>query len=280
MFNIYNEDCFKLMERMIDKSVKVDAIITDPPYFMLNHELDRKFDLKEFSNMCSKLTDCIIFFGRGESYFKLNNFLINEGFTFKEEIIWHRAPSSPTLKLIRVHENISILTKNKYKLNEVRIDRLKYYDEFNKTRLVFELSKILKSLNSSNSKILEFINNLDTVCKKDKILNNGLFKISHKIDPVESYLKSYLNGSKLTSIYKCNNKNKEHPTSKPVDLMRILIKLVKKSDEDVIFDPFLGGGSTLEACYKENVNFIGSEILEKYYQISKTRLNKLIEEDL
>ena len=37
MFDLYNGDCFEIMQQLIDNGVKVDAIITDPPYELTNH---------------------------------------------------------------------------------------------------------------------------------------------------------------------------------------------------------------------------------------------------
>ena len=31
-FKLYNDDCLKVMDKLIEQGVKVDAIITDPPY--------------------------------------------------------------------------------------------------------------------------------------------------------------------------------------------------------------------------------------------------------
>jgi site-specific DNA-methyltransferase (adenine-specific) len=32
MLDLYNADCLEIMDKLIDENVKVDAIITDPPY--------------------------------------------------------------------------------------------------------------------------------------------------------------------------------------------------------------------------------------------------------
>lgn len=41
----------------------------------------------------------------------------------------------------------------------------------------------------------------------------------------------------------------------------------------VIFDPFLGSGTTCVAAKQTNRNFIGFEISEKYYKIANDRIN-------
>lgn len=66
--------------------------------------------------------------------------------------------------------------------------------------------------------------------------------------------------------------NKLHPTEKPVDLMEELIKSFSK-ENDVILDPFMGSGSTLVACNNLNRKYIGVELSEEYFDITKKRLD-------
>lgn len=63
------------------------------------------------------------------------------------------------------------------------------------------------------------------------------------------------------------SENTSHPTQKPVELIERLIRN-SSNEGDLICDPFLGSGATLEACRKTNRNCSGFEISdewEKYY---------------
>jgi DNA modification methylase len=62
-----------------------------------------------------------------------------------------------------------------------------------------------------------------------------------------------------------------HPTVKPVDLMRYLIKLVTPKG-GVVLDPFMGSGSTGIAAMIEGFNFVGMEMDPQYFQIAKKRI--------
>ena len=64
-----------------------------------------------------------------------------------------------------------------------------------------------------------------------------------------------------------------HPTQKPVDLMRWLIKTYTNEGER-IFDGYSGSGTTALACIKEKRSFIGSEMKKEYYDMA----HKLIDE--
>jgi DNA modification methylase len=68
-----------------------------------------------------------------------------------------------------------------------------------------------------------------------------------------------------------------HPTVKPIELMRRLIRLVSKPGHTII-DPFLGSGTTGVAAVLEGRNFIGIEREPDYFQIAKTRIESALAE--
>lgn len=73
--------------------------------------------------------------------------------------------------------------------------------------------------------------------------------------------------------YPCGQSN-EHPTQKPVDLFRYLIR-VSSNNGDTILDPFIGSGTTAIAAIQEGRKFIGFEINKDYYDLANKRLRKL-----
>jgi DNA modification methylase len=62
-----------------------------------------------------------------------------------------------------------------------------------------------------------------------------------------------------------------HPTVKPTQLMRYLIKLVTP-EGGVVLDPFTGSGSTGKAALLDGYGFIGAELTEEYLPIIEGRL--------
>ena len=62
-----------------------------------------------------------------------------------------------------------------------------------------------------------------------------------------------------------------HPTVKPIDLMRWLVRLVTPPGGTVL-DPFTGSGTTGVAAGLEGVNFIGCELDSEYAEIAKARI--------
>ena len=70
---------------------------------------------------------------------------------------------------------------------------------------------------------------------------------------------------------RCFNKN-NHPTVKPVSLMRYLCKLITPKNGTVL-DPFMGSGSTGIGAKLEGFYFIGIELDKEYFEIAKARIN-------
>lgn len=62
-----------------------------------------------------------------------------------------------------------------------------------------------------------------------------------------------------------------HPTVKPVDLMRYLIRLVTPKG-GIVLDPFMGSGTTAVAAIEEGVNWIGCEREPEYVAIIEARI--------
>jgi site-specific DNA-methyltransferase (adenine-specific) len=68
-----------------------------------------------------------------------------------------------------------------------------------------------------------------------------------------------------------------HPTVKPTDLMRYLIRLVTPPSGTVL-DPFMGSGSTGKAALLENKSFIGVEKQSDYFNLARARITAMFEE--
>lgn len=73
--------------------------------------------------------------------------------------------------------------------------------------------------------------------------------------------------------YPCG-RNKLHPTQKPLELIERLI-LASSNEGDLVFDGFIGSGTTAVASKKNNRNFIGFEIDEEYFKIAKRRIEEV-----
>lgn len=69
-----------------------------------------------------------------------------------------------------------------------------------------------------------------------------------------------------------------HPTVKPTDLMRYLVRLVTPPG-GIVLDPFMGSGSTGKAAVLEGFNFIGIELDVEYIEIARARIAHALQSD-
>jgi DNA modification methylase len=73
----------------------------------------------------------------------------------------------------------------------------------------------------------------------------------------------------------CNKRHgKEHPTQKPVELMRWCIEQVPAARS--VMDPFMGSGTTGVACVQLGRKFIGIEREPKYFDIACRRIEQAV----
>lgn len=79
------------------------------------------------------------------------------------------------------------------------------------------------------------------------------------------------NGGGHHGVWTYNKVNSLHPTGKPLPLVTRLVELFTEPSE-VVLDPFMGGGTTLEACKLTGRPAIGIEQSEKYCEIAAKRL--------
>lgn len=282
MATLKKGDCLELMKQLPDKSV--DAIVTDPPYLYLNHKLDKKFDEEEVFaewNRIVKDDGFIVFFGRGESFYRWNYLLNGKGWKFKEEIIWNkRYSTSPVLPVSRMHETVSILSK-KGKIKRTKIPYLEI-KQYQLDRMERDLKLIISGLgNSKTFKLMtDFLNsgkvemnyNLEHKTKFGTTVASQVKDVDRKV----TVLKSMTVGQNEQSIIEIKREGRKsivHPTQKPVRLMERLLNLTSE-EGSLILDPFMGSGSTGIAAINLKRDFIGFEVDEEYFGIAKERISK------
>jgi site-specific DNA-methyltransferase (adenine-specific) len=85
-----------------------------------------------------------------------------------------------------------------------------------------------------------------------------------------------IGGSK--TVHQFNNiiGHKVHPTEKPVDLLKFYIANSSK-ENDIVFDPFAGSGSTGVAALELHRRFLGCELDTTYCKIAEKRISDAIE---
>lgn len=171
--------------------------------------------------------------------------------------------------------------------------------EFNPEEWVDEFIRILKP--TGNLFIFTSYNQLGRWYNcLDHRFDSSNFVIWHKTNPVPKIYKAgFLNSCEM--IFTCWNKrhtwnfssqdemhnfiespicsgperlkNPKHPTQKPISILKRMIEMASNED-DIIFDPFMGVGSTGVAAVQLNRRFIGVELDAKYCQAGNLRIEE------
>ena len=258
MITFYQGDCIEVMQNLIKQGVKVDAIITDPPYGTTACEWDSIINCYEMFQRLYKLrkdeNTPIVLFGSQPytSHLVHTNITHFEG--FKYEWIYQKVVGSnfATAKYmpLKEHENILVFGQKGHRVNYYPI--MQERAEGGKKRL--ETPFFTNSTTSNET--MGNIPRTNADCEYNKNMRYP------------------------SSVQKFNNRAKGarglHPTQKPIELMEYLVKTYTKQG-DTVLDFTMGSGTTGVACKNLNRNFIGIEKELKYFEIAKERINKISE---
>lgn len=238
---IYNEDCLIGMKGIPDKSI--DCIICDLPYGTTSCKWDIVIPFKELweqYDRISKDNAAIVLFAAEPftSYLITSNIKI-----FRQKLTWLKTRPTNVFnakkQFMNWTEDICVF----YKL-------LPTFNPQMRTDGTFTGRKIQRCNHDRSNGTLG-----STGEKKNYVHegNNGLF-----------YPKSVLEYSNV-------NHEGVHPTQKPVELIRYLIRTYT-NEGDLILDNCMGSGTTAVACIREKRHFIGFEIDEQYFNIACKRI--------
>ncbi|WP_288550267.1 site-specific DNA-methyltransferase [uncultured Brachyspira sp.] len=282
---LFKGKCEEVMEDI--ESESINAVASDPPYLYLKHKLDIPFDEnKVFSEWKRLLKDnsLIAFFGRGDAFFRWNLMLEKLGFKFKETAVWEKENASNFLNnFLRIHEDISFRAYGNANLRKEYIDYLEYNINKNRLDRIIDIWRNLRSaLNGKDKEAV--IRYIEEGTKEFNYESKRKYEITAR----QHYgacrgvnlFQSVKIGKIETSVMRCKREQYkyEHPTQKPVALMERIIKLIS-DEENVILDPFMGGGSTGIACIKTNRKFIGIELDDEYFNTAVKRIEKAYKEE-
>ena len=235
-------ECLEVMDKLINKNIKFDAIITDPPYGTTACKWDTIIPLEDMwirLNALSNENTPIALFGNEP----FTSILISSNLKgFKYRWDWNKKiPSGigyAKYRPMQQTEDIAVFTKNGKKTA--------YYPQ---------MTKRDKPIKSGG-------NNVQTgVYHGFKCMTNG-----------QEYKKTYDYKNPVTLIeFDKIRRGGVHPTQKPVDLMEYLIKTYT-NEGDSILDFTCGSGTTLVASNNLNRKAVGIELEEKYCEIAKNRI--------
>lgn len=149
------------------------------------------------------------------------------------------------------------------------LDRKNSFYIFNSDKMIFALRDGMHDAGLKFAQLLIWVKTHAVIGRMDYALQHEL--IAYGWHGTHEFLKS-----KDKSVLVCPrpNKSKMHPSTKPIELIRRLV-LNSTRIGDVVFDGFLGSGTTLLACEQTKRICIGVEMDTEYCQTIIDRFEKL-----
>lgn len=259
-FSVYNGDCIDVMDDMVNNGITVDLTVTSPPYDQLRtYNSESTWDFETFKKVAQGLWD--ITNDGGVVVWVVGDACVNgseTGTSFKQALYFMELG-------FKLHDTM-IYEKNSSSFPARRGS--KRYTQIFEYMFVFVKGKIhdCELIADKENKWAGFTNwGKNTQYDKD-----GKLISTNDIKPVPKY--SLRNNIWKYSVGFNTKKFGKHPAVFPLQLAIDHI-LSWSKPEHVIFDPFLGSGTTMDACVETGrPNFIGCEISEEYFGIIEKKI--------
>lgn len=248
---IYNEDCFDTMQRMVSNEQKVNIILTSPPYCTPNDDAS-KYNESRFNNY-QVYYDVFTGFDTPEQYIDWSVKLFNSynDVLCKNGVVLYNlsyTSSNPDL-IYRVVS--TILKETEFTIADTIVwkknSALPQNQNSNRLTRVCEFIFVF----CRKSELLTFLTNKSRVSNKYTCFNNFIVAANNDLG-VQKYNK--LNGATFSS-----------------DLVLQLLNIYAKP-KCIVYDSFMGTGTTACACKQYGCYFIGSEISSAQVEFANKRL--------
>lgn len=253
---IYNENCFDTLKRLSDEGKKVNVILTSPPYNTarcVNTERSREILNQRYDIHFDNMTD--------EEYHSWTKDLFGEFDKVLEKngVILY---------------NISYGSENPNAMWEA-IEAIRSTNFMIADTIIWKKSSALPN-NTSSNKLTRIVEYVFVICRKNEF---DTFQANKAIKSVSSRGQKYYENI-FNFIEAPNNDGpcKLNKATYSSDLVLSLLNIYARSN-DVVYDPFMGTGTTVIGCLKYNdgnndIECIGSELSEGQIEFAENRIGE------
>ena len=249
---IYNEDCIDTLERMEDSVL--DMTITSPPYDNLRTYNEFSFDAEKIITELYRTTkeggvvvwvvgDATIKGSETGTSFRQALLFMDKGFRLHDTMIYQKTgtPFPSKVRYNQCFEYMFVFSKGKPKTFNPIMKPNKTAGAVRHTRKYRnKKGELVAGFNGKPVTKMGIENNV-------WVIKNGMYKSTH---------------DKIAF---------EHPAIFPEELCEKHIKSWS-SEGDIVFDPFMGSGTTAKMAVLNNRNYVGSEISKEYCDVAYQRL--------
>lgn len=248
---VYEGNCLDLLKQIPNKSMQL--VVTSPPY-NLGKEYERRLNIKQYvAQQAEVITECVrTLSDQGSICWQVGNF-VDDGSIIPIDTLLYPIFSELGLKLRN-----RIIWHFEHGLHCSRRFSGRY-----ETIMWFTRNK-------------DYVFNLDSVRVPQKYPGKKHFK-----GPKIGQYSSNPLGKNPGDVWvipnvKSNHVEKtDHPCQFPVELIERLT-LALTNEDDWVLDPFLGTGTSIIAAIRHNRKGVGAELLPKYTDLSKDRIEREI----
>ena len=277
---IYNEDCLVGMRDIPDKSI--DAIICDLPYGVLNRQnKSAQWDniipiepLWEQYERVIKDNGAIVLFAQGMFTAQL---MMSNPKLWRYNLIWDKINRSTGFLNanrcpLRIHEDIVVFYKSQptynpqFTFGQVNHKRGGAGNGYKQNKS----GAIYGKMTNGGKKEKEDMPSFED---SEMCLSGARNRCYGNFAVTETKITNEKYPTSIIRVDKEHDGNYHHPTQKPVNLIRWLVRTY--TDEgNLVLDNCIGSGTTAIACIKEKRHFIGYEITKEYFDIAQERIKQ------
>lgn len=253
---IYNENCFDTLKRLNDEGKKVNVILTSPPYNTarcVNTERSREILNQRYDIHFDNMTD--------DEYRAWTSDLFKEfDKVLKENGV--------------ILYNISYGSENPNAMWEA-VEAIRHTDFMIADTIIWKKSSALPNNTSSNklTRITEFV---FVICRKSEFKT---FQANKKVTSTNARGQKYYENV-FNFIEAPNNDGpcKLNKATYSSDLVLHLLDIYARPN-DVVYDPFMGTGTTIIGCLRYNsgdnsMECIGSELSSAQIEFAENRISE------
>lgn len=238
---IYCESNLETMARMPDNFI--DLIVTSPPYNIIRpNSTDRGYDVYKDGICNDEYIDWTL-----KIFENFNNILKKNGV---------------------VLYNMSYGTENTILMNLVIADIIRK-SNFTLADIIVWKKKSATPNNVSHNKLTRIVEFVYVFCRKDDFYT---FKCNkHKLKERDTGQSIYENVFNFINASNNDESNDLNKATFSTEFVRKLFKIYAK-ENSLVYDPFMGTGTTAKACIIDKHNFIGSELSINQVEYANKRL--------
>jgi site-specific DNA-methyltransferase (adenine-specific) len=252
---LYCGDCIEKMSLIEDNSV--DLILCDLPYGTTKCKWDTIINLdllwRHYKRIIKKPQGVILLFGQQP----FTSMLVSSNYEwFKYNIIWKKNKTTQFLlanyRPMKCIEDICVFSKGGAAAASIKTGNMTYNPQ--------GLKAVNIKKQNSEKRIGKMLNQVHHLGANNKLLSNAEYTQKYTNYPIE-LIEFDIESSTI------------HETQKPVKLIEYLI-LTYSNEGEVVLDNTMGSGTTGVGCINTRRKFIGIELTEKYYKLSKHRIRE------